>query len=123
MKIKTFLLLLLTAFLSWTCSEKDKLVDKNRLTGRYIIQTHKLDTVDINSDGTFIRYYEKEKLTGKWTYDSITGYLKLEDFWYSNGDWHTKVRQKENEIHLIYATDISGGYYLRIDSTDRKRIE
>lgn len=119
MKIKTFVLLL-WIFLLWRCSDNDKLADKNRLIGRYIIQTHKLDTVDINSDGTFIRYYENEKLPGKWTYDSITGYLKLEDFWYSNGDWHTRVRQKESEIHFIYATDISGGYYLRVDSTDRK---
>lgn len=118
MKMRTFLLLL-TALVLWTCSDNDKLVDQKRLIGRYVIQTHKLDTIDINSNGTFIHYYENQRLPGKWTYDSVSQYLRLSDFWYSNGHWHTKVRQKENEIHLIYATDISGGYYLRIDSTDR----
>jgi hypothetical protein len=105
-------------FQFWSCSDKEKLSDKKQLTGRYIFRAYK-DTVDVNSDGTFTRYSDNKQLPGTWTYDSITGNLKLKNFWYPTGDWHTKVRQRNNEIHFIYATDISDGYYLRIDSVDR----
>lgn len=130
------LLLLLTTFIS--CSDKGDLVDKDKLIGRFVFQIANHDTLDVNSNGTY-SYYKwwygrKLENTGTWTYDSLSGRVDFQKFSFltdtigiadstfvPSGHWTTKIETKDNEIHFIYASDVYKGYFLKVDSVDRKK--
>jgi hypothetical protein len=84
MKSKTFLFVLLTILVSCTYSDNGDIIDKKRLTGRYVYQANNQDTIDVNSDGTYSNYtwWDGKKLTnaGTWNYDSVRGRVIFKDF-------------------------------------------
>lgn len=133
MKIKGHLfIIMLTAFASCTYSDNGDTVDKKRLTGRYVYQANNEDTIDVNSDGTYTNYtwWDGKKLINKgtWRHDSLRGRMIFEDFSFlldsmPRGFWDTRIRTENNEVQFVYATDIYKGYFLRMDSVDRKEIE
>jgi hypothetical protein len=105
-------------------------VEKERLIGRYVFQVDNQDTIDVNSDGTYSNYTwwdgKKLKNSGTWTYDSLQGRVTFENFSFlldsmARGYWNTRIKTVNNEIRFIYATDIYKGYFLRVDSVDRKK--
>jgi hypothetical protein len=117
---------------------KGDFVDRERLTGRYVYQASNQLTIDVNSDGTYTNYtfWGERKLenSGTWIYDSLNGRVKFEGFSFlidtidigdsafvPRGIWDTRIENKENEIRFSYATDIYKGYFLKVDSVDRKK--
>ena len=140
MKINGLLFLLLTTIIACTHSGKGDFPDKERLTGRYVYQSNSQDTIDVNSDGTYTNYtwWDNRKLenSGTWFYDSLNGRVDFDNFSFlldtmdiadstfvPRGHWNARIEIKENEIRFIYATDIYKGYFLRVDSVDRKKID
>ena|SRR5688572_25679743 len=138
MRIGRLLILLLTTAFACTYSDKSSFVDRERLTGRYVYQASDQLTIDVNSDGTYTNYtfWGERKLenSGTWIYDSLNGRVKFEGFSFltdtvgigdstfvPHGIWDTRIENKENEIRFIYATDIYKGYFLKVDSVDRKK--
>jgi hypothetical protein len=138
MRICRLLTLLLTTVCACTYSDNGDFVDTERLTGRYVYQASGQLTIDVNSDGTYTNYtfWGKRKIenSGTWIYDSLNGRVKFEHFSFltdtmdighstfvPSGIWNTRIENKENEIRFIYATDIYKGYFLKVDSVDRKK--
>lgn len=125
MKSKTLIVLFLVTLLSCTYSGNRSSVDQGRLTGRYVYQPDKGDTLDVHADGTYVNYtwLKGKKLmnTGGWRYDSINGRIRFENFSFlgdkiSRGFWATQVVEKENGIQLLHTPSDLSGYFLRIDS-------
>ena len=140
MKIGRALFLSLTTVIACTYSDKGDSVDKDRLTGRYVFQANNQDTIEVNSDGTYTNYtwWDGRKLenSGTWIHDSLKGRVDFDNFSFLldtmklndstfilRGHWNTRIQIKESEIRFIYATDIYKGYFLRIDSVDRRKID
>jgi hypothetical protein len=130
MKSKTITLLLSITLVSCTYSDNGDSVDQDRLTGRYVYQPDKGDTLDVHASGTYDNYtwLEGKKLTntGAWRYDSIKGRIVFENFSFlgdkvSRGFWDTKVVEKENGIQLLHTPSDLSGYFLRIDSIRIKK--
>lgn len=139
MKIGIHLILLLAIAIACTHYFKGDLVSKERLTGRYKYQAGGELTIDVNSDGTYTNHTLWEGRTlensGTWIYDSLDGRVRFEGFSFltdtteiddstfvPRGTWDTRIEIKENEIRFIYATDTYKGYFLKVDSIDRKKI-
>jgi hypothetical protein len=130
MKIRELLFFIsLTTLVACTYSDNGDTIDRNRLTGRYVYQANNQDTIDVNSDGTYTNYtwWDGMKLinAGTWRHDSLRGRVIFEDFSFlldsmPRGFWDTRIKTEKNEIRFIYATDIYKGYFLRMDSVDRK---
>jgi hypothetical protein len=110
------------------------------LTGRFVYQENNRDTIDVNSDGTYSNYTSlngrKLQNSGTWIYDSLGGRVVFQDFSFltdsidigdstfvPRGNWDTRTEIENNEIRLIYASDTYKGYFLKIDSVDRKKID
>ena len=122
----------LLLFVMSSCSNSmdgDK-VKKEQLTGRYVFQANLNDTIDVFSDGSYHNYtWFKGKLnqnSGTWIYDSIHGRVRFHNFSFltddfGHGTWDTKIKLKGTDPTFIYATDISGGYFLRVDSIDHSK--
>ena len=134
--MKTHLILLLISLSACT----GDLVRKERLTGRYVFQINNQDTIDVNSDDTYVNYKwwggKRLENSGTWIYDSINGAVVFQKFSFLTdtiefrdstfariGNWVTRIELKDNEIHFIYATDISKGYFLQVDAVDRKKSD
>jgi hypothetical protein len=137
---KRSLIFILTTLISCTYSDKGDVVDKERLTGRYVYQANNQDTIDVNSNGTYTNYtwWHGRKLqnSGTWIYDSLNGRIDFDNFSFlldtmnigdstflPRGHWNTKIESEEREVRLIYTTDISKGYFLNIDSIDSIKID
>jgi hypothetical protein len=140
MKAIILLLSLLIICFCCTFSDKGDEVDKRQLTGRFVFQVNNQDTIDVNSDGTYSNYKwwngRKLKNSGTWIYDSLDGRVNFQKFSFltdtidigdstflPRGSWITKIAVKDNEIRFIYGTDIYKGYFLKVDSIDRKKID
>ena len=140
MKTKSLLLFLLTIGFGCTYSDKGDEVDKDELTGRFVYQADNQDTIDVNSDGTYSNYTwsdgRKLENSGTWIYDSLNGRVDFQNFSFltdtidvtdsafvPRGSWNTRIDIKGKEIRFIYGTDIYKGYFLRVDSVDRRKTE
>jgi hypothetical protein len=132
MKLMTRVFFYLVFIWCSSCSDHGEKVQQDELIGKYVFQIWDQDTIEVNSDGTYLHYNtfngKHIENSGTWTYDSITGYAEFDNYsgltdQLPRGLWHTRVRSKENEIHFIYASDIYKGYYLKIDSVDRSDKE
>jgi len=140
MRIGGLLFLLLTTVVACNYSDKGDFVNKDRLTGRYVYQSNNQDTIDINSDGTYTNYtwWHGRKLenSGTWIYDSLNGRVDFDNFSFlldtmeigdstflPRGHWNTRIRAEDKELRFIYATDIYKGYFLQVDTVDRRKIE
>jgi hypothetical protein len=120
--------------LSCTHSDKGDIVSSKKLIGRYVYLANPIDTIDVNSDGSY-SYYKwwygnKLQNSGTWLYDSLEGRMNFANFSFltdtmeflggpGRGNWNTRIQSKNKELRFIYATDIYQGYYLKIDSIDR----
>lgn len=105
------------------------MVDKERLTSRYVYQENNQDTIDVNSDGTYSNYTwtngKKLKNSGTWAYDSLEGRVIFSNFSFlldsiGHGLWRTRIKTEDDEIRLVYAREIYKAYFLRVDSLDRR---
>jgi len=135
--MKTHLILLLASFSACT----GDVVRKEQLTGRYVFQIDNQDTLDVNSDGTYVNYKwcgsRRLENSGTWIYDSINGAIVFQNFSFSThtaqfrdstfvpiGNWVTRINLTDNEIHFIYATDISKRYFFSwTPLTERNQIK
>lgn len=111
-----FLTLGLFAFLV-SCSETVKEKD---LFGKWAMRN---DTIEIKKDGTFIHYFSGRNNSGKWKLNSSGNEIDFDGFSFSpetnGGHWYSRISRKGNEIHLVYTSDTSDGYYRKIsDSTN-----
>lgn len=137
MKEEALLAFLLTTCVCCIFSGKGDIVNKKELTGRFVFQANNQDTIDVNSDGTYSNYRwwqgKRLKNSGTWIYDSLNSRVNFKGFSFltdiidiadstfvSQGNWNTRVESMNNEIRLIYASDISKGYFLRVDTVDRR---
>jgi hypothetical protein len=137
---KGLLLLTLTTLISCTYSDKGDVVDKDDLIGKYVFQVDHHDTIDVNSNGTYSYYkwWHGRKLenSGTWNYDSSNGRVDFKNFSFltdtmnigdstfvPRGSWNTRIKTEDNELRFIYATDIYKGYFLRVDTVYRTKVE
>lgn len=138
MKTNGFLFLILTTLIS--CEFFGDKVDKEKLPGRYVFQIDNRDTLDVYSNGTY-SYYKwwygrKLQNSGTWTYNSSLGEVDFDNFSFltdsityadstflPRGSWITRIKTEDDEIRFVYASDVYKGYFLRVDSIERKQIE
>ena len=82
---------ILALFILASCSsysDNGDIVDKDRLIGKFAFQTWGHDTIDVNSDGTYLHCTtdggRQLRNSGTWTYDSIRGRMIFADFSFLN---------------------------------------
>lgn len=138
MKTKALLFLTLTTLIS--CSFFGDRVDRGKLPGKYVFQIDNKDTLDVYSNGAYSyskwRYGKKIKNSGTWIYNSNMGEVEFENFSFltdtisisdstflPRGSWITRIETKDDEIRLVYASDVYKGYFLKVDSVDNKKID
>ena len=97
----------------WTFTSCGDVVDKERLPGRYLFSHWGKDTLDLKTDGTYYYrvYVDNKRLehTGTWKLNSLGNEITFEDFTFltegTKGNWQSKLRTNDDEIHLMYASD------------------
>jgi hypothetical protein len=108
-KLFSFGLLFLMTSCIRTAADQD-------LIGKWVMHT---DTIEINTDGTFVRHFNGLTNTGKWKLNSAGNEVDFEGFSFTSesgdGHWYSRISREGNEIHLIYASDTSDGYYKKTD--------
>ncbi len=102
-----------------SCVQK---IEKDKLVGRYVWSDNRIDTLEIRADGTYeywtIKPGRKIANSGAWKFNSTLNDIEFasENFPFLNnhdpeGSWFSRVRSKDNEIHLMY--EIDSDIYLR----------
>jgi hypothetical protein len=101
-------------FLSVSCSPT---ADTKDLIGIWTM--HQTDTIEIKTDGTFVHHYAGLTNSGKWKLNSAGNEIDFDGFsWrseHSEGHWYSRISRDGNEIHLVYASDTSDGYYKKTE--------
>lgn len=95
-----------------SCSDK---VSNNQLSGVYIWNNSENGKLTINSDSTYSYIFNVDRNKtkpnlGTWEFDSRLQEVNFNNFRFTEregrkGIWISRVRIKNNEIHLIYASD------------------
>jgi hypothetical protein len=106
------LVLLFANLLFISCAEK---VSQNELPGLYEWNNTQKGQLIINQDLTYIYKFDFKmndtlQNISNWEYDSIMQEIQFHNFRFTpseggKGVWISRVRKKNNEIHLIYASD------------------
>ncbi|MBI1768933.1 MAG: hypothetical protein HY015_09700 [Bacteroidetes bacterium] len=111
--VRTTIILLLFA----SCGDR---IEREKLIGRYVWNDGRIDTLELRADGTYEYWTFKpgRKLanSGTWKFNSVLNEVEFEDFRFltdniPDGNWFSRVRSRNNEVHLIYAID--GDIYLK----------
>jgi hypothetical protein len=119
--IRTTLIVLLLA----SCDK----VDRYELPGRYVFTHWNRDTIDVKQDGTYRHYTfahgHKLSNTGTWKLNSNGSEVTFENFSFLTdnmppGLWISRIRIDEEEIHLMYASDINA-YFKKMEKLDSLR--
>lgn len=109
---KSLIVGLLFSFVSCSPTAENK-----ELVGIWAMQ--QIDTIEIKADGTFVHRYSGLTNTGKWKLNSAGNEIDFEGFSWtsdiSDGHWYSRISREGNEIHLVYASDTSDGYYKKMD--------
>jgi hypothetical protein len=110
------------------------------MRGRFVYQADYQDTIDVSSNGTYSNYKwsDGRKFTnsGTWTYDSLNGQVHFDNFSFltdtlhladstfiPRGQWRTSVEARGEEVWIVKSTETRKGYFLKIDSIDRKKTD
>src|SRR5438105_2298548 len=102
----TIILLLLTS-----CGDSIK---REKLIGRYVWNDGRIDTLELRVDGTYeywtIKPGRKLANSGTWKFNSILNEVEFKNFrfltnGFPEGNWFSRIRLKENEVHLMYSAD------------------
>ena len=102
----TIILLLLTS-----CGDR---IEREKLIGRYVWNDGRIDTLELRADGTYEYWTFKpgRKLanSGKWKFNSTLNEVEFEKENFPfltnhvpEGSWFSRLRSKDNEVHLMYA--------------------
>lgn len=104
----TIIFLLLTS-----CGDR---IEREKLIGRYAWSDGRIDTLELRADGSY-EYWtfapgRKFANSGKWKLNPILNEVEfeLENFPFlknhvPDGSWFSRLRSRDNEVHLMYATD------------------
>lgn len=132
------LFLTLTTFIS--CSFMGDRVDKEKLPGTYVFQIDNNDTLAVYADGTYSfykwRHGRKLQNSGTWTYNSSMGEVHFNNFSFltdfisiadstflPRGSWITRIKTEDDAIRFVYASDVYKGYFLKVDSVHKQKID
>ncbi len=95
-----------------SCSDR---ITKNQLIGIYSWNNSQKGELTINSDLSYSYKFDLVQNdtiqnTGTWEFDSLKQEILFHDFRFSiddkvKGIWISRVREKNQQIHLIYASD------------------
>ena len=106
--LRTILMLLLLS----ACEAGSK---REKLIGRYVWNDGRLDTLEVRADGTYeywtIKPGRKVANSGTWKFNSLLNEVEFEkeNFPFltnhAAGSWFSRLQLKDNEIHLLHATD------------------
>ena len=102
------ILLLLTS-----CGDR---IGKEKLLGRYVWNDGRLDTLELRADDTYEYWAYKpgRKIanSGTWKLNSLLNEVEFEKENFPflvehspEGSWFSRLRSRDNEVHLMYATD------------------
>lgn len=124
---KIIVLTLLTGCLQDNCDT----IETAGLPGIYVYQVNPMDTIEINSNGTYSyynwRYGKLHMNPGTWTFDSLACRINFANFSFltdtmkflngpPRGNWTPNIQTGDSGLQLIYARDIYKGCYLKINS-------
>ena len=104
----TIIFLLLTS-----CGDR---IEREKLIGQYAWNDGRIDTLELSADGSY-EYWtfapgRKFANSGKWKLNPILNEVEfeLENFPFltnhvPEGSWFSRLRSRDNEVHLMYTTD------------------
>jgi hypothetical protein len=119
--LRTIIILLILT----SCGDK---IEREKLIGRYAWNDGRIDTLEVRADGTY-EYWtfkpgQKLKNYGTWKLNSILNEVEFEkeNFPFlkdhvENGSWYSRLRVKDNEIHLLYSG--SNSYLRKVNETEK----
>ena len=104
-------------------------IEKEKLIGQYVWNDGRIDTLELRADGTYEYWTFKpgQKLanSGKWNLNPVLNEVEfeLENFPFltnhtAGKSWFSRLRSKNNEIHLMY--EIDSHIYLKQIKTSKK---
>ena len=104
--------LYLTIVILTSCSEK---ITKNQLSGVYVWNNSQNGKLTINSDATYSYKFDlglndTTQNIGTWEFDSTLQEIHFDNFRFTEreglkGVWISRIRIRNDEIQLIYASD------------------